>query len=706
MNIVGAPLTELQSKIEDEIGSLGLETYAGYVRAAYNAELYWPTCFPLYDRIRRSDPEVALIRNIWTSFARDIDFQWIIDWEDPTDADKEAVDFGDQVLDDIYLGLDVFVDTMVSYVPFLGFGVWEIVPGLRRKGWVSPDKTEWESQYNDNRIGVRKLAWRDHSSFERWDVDDTTGDVLGFVQRGGKTGETIIPFNQSIHLTFGDPHNPEGLAPLEAVWRLERIKYGLEVVQGIGFEHAAGHAKFEVEDEITADDRSIIAKAARAILTAQEGNYMTLPKKIQGSIVDVNFGAAGAILEAIRYFGLLKLQVFNMQWVAIASTAGTGAYSAMSDASRMFLDTYNAMMAGFADQTGRQLGKWLFSRNEFPGMTRRPKLVATPVEKMIPLTELSTFMQAFAMIFPLSEEDVKSIRRKSGFLSESLPLPEEIYTEPSKVKPEEEPEGGEEVPEAEPEPGEEESEPESESEGEEESEEEEKREEKLQRALMNFRFWCYISSPEVYTMLEKYSTGKFPKLSMKDLSQENMMSNIKSCVRALWTGEWDVADFYDSMSITIERGIYQAFEEGLAKYGIAMEDMTGDENAVMFRFMADQVYMLDGFAQSIADGSKANGGLLSTHFTRAELWANRYKEAVSLAAAMAAKDQNLRWDLGATEKHCSSCLRLAGKVKRGSLWFESGILPQSQVLECKGYHCQCALTPTTEPASRGPLPSL
>jgi len=433
---IGAPLNaQLQGnkdkKIDDaaEIGVLGLDSLSGYIRTAYNAELYWPTVFPLYDRLRRSDPEIAMIRVIWEAFGREVKFEWELDSTGVGSDDKAAVDFANEIMNDIMGGMDDFRDTMLAYVPFMGFGIWEVVAGLRQEGWKAPDSSGWKSKYNDGKVGIRKLAFRDHSSFERWDMDYDTGEVLGMIQMDLRNGTVNIPLTRALHITFGDAHNPEGLATLEAVWRLERIKYGLEVVQGIGFEHAAGHAMFSVTDTITSDDKSLIRKSARALMTAQEGNYIALPEAIEASVIDVPFQAAGALLEAIRYYGLLKLQIFNMQWVAIASTAKSGAYSAMADASTMFLKTYNSMMSGFADQIGDQLWIWLVKHNEDLVHVQKPKLVASPVEKTIPLDELGLFIDSFASLFPLSDDDISAIRRKSGFLSEMIPEDAKIIRE-------------------------------------------------------------------------------------------------------------------------------------------------------------------------------------------------------------------------------------------------------------------------------------
>lgn len=91
--------------------------------------------------------------------------------------------------------------------------------------------------------------------------------------------------------------------------------------------------------------------------------------------------------------------------------------------------------------------------------------------------------------------------------------------------------------------------------------------------------------------------------------------------------------------------------------------------------------------------------------SRIPMWVNRYNDVVNTAKIMAGGDKKLKWVLGPTE-HCSSCMKLAGKVKRGSLWQTSGIRPQSRSLACGGYNCQCSLQPTTDRASAGRLPSI
>lgn len=425
----------------NEIGTTGLKEFMGYVEEAFHQDLKWPGVQPLYSRLRRSDPEISMVRHIFSSLARSVDLQWQLP-DDPNDAEKAAGEFGDQVLDDMEGGSDRFLETLVSQVPFMGWGWWEAVPAVRSPSWTPPDPDDdWRSQYTDGRIGLRRLAWRDSSSFARWDMTER-GRLRGMVQQSAfPAKEVTIPLANSLHLTFGDANNPEGLAGLEPVWRLERIKYGLEVIQGIGFEHSAGYLSVSTDNTLSDLDKVEVAKCARAVLTAQEGNYAVWPKGATGEVKDINFQAGAAILEAIKYFGVLKLSVFMMQWVALSATTGAGSYAAMDDSSSMFIVFFNAMMEGFARQMDAQIGRRLFEWNRFPGMRTRPKLTVTPIEKKVSLADLAQILGPLSSVMPLGDDDLIAIRRKTNFLPETLPEVEE-EPEPELEPKEDDPEDG------------------------------------------------------------------------------------------------------------------------------------------------------------------------------------------------------------------------------------------------------------------------
>lgn len=421
-----------------EAGIGGVESFMGFIQEAYTHELRWPAVQPIYARIRRSDPEISIVRQLFTSLVTKINLHFELP-DNASDDEKRAQEFGMQVLDDMEGGWQSFMDTLISNVPFFGWGWFEVVHGIRSPDWSPSDPLDdWRSQYDDGLIGIRRLGFRDSGTFKSWVIDQASGKLLGMVQTPGiGIPDVTIPIENSLHVTFGDSNNPEGLSPLEAVWRLERIKYGLEIVQGIGFEHAAGYLNVVTQDNLSPEDKEMIKRSAKAIMTAQEGNYATWPKNVTGTIDDVNFSAAGAILQAIKYYGILKLSIYNSQWVSLSATTGSGSYSAMDDSSGMFLTTYNSMIESFVRQIDNQVFKKLFQINalSFPGMVNRPHLAYAALDKRIALAELGSFFSLMADTIILDDDDVRALRRKSGILADKIPESESESVIKSKSSP-------------------------------------------------------------------------------------------------------------------------------------------------------------------------------------------------------------------------------------------------------------------------------
>ena len=141
---------------------------------------------------------------------------------------------------------------------------------------------------------------------------------------------------------------------------------------------------------------------------------------------------------------------------------------------------------------------------------------------------------------------------------------------------------------------------------------------------------------------------------------------------------------------------------------VLMKELTNAEKDMLQQKINDQYPYITQFGAHIAINTQALGGKLTPLFLRADLWIARYDEVRTLAKAMACRDQKLEWVIGVAE-HCASCLKLNGKVKRGSYWTAQGVLPRvagSTVLDCGGYNCQCELRRTNKPVTPGPLPRL
>ncbi len=403
-----------------EKGSSTSSAWGTLISSIANTDFSWPEIWEEFDEIRRTNPEVTIVRMLYTSTARDVNLKY----EPPADftpEDEEFTDFLNSCLADI--DLEKFKETLITQVPLMGWGVWEIVPGLRVEGWKAPDGEIWESFNTDGLIGIRKLAWRDQSTLEKFKYNDV-GNAEFMVQRVWPAEAVDLLLANCLHLMYGDQTIPTGLSPFQAVTRLRRIKHALEIVQGMGFEHAAGHVKFTVKGKLTDEAKVQLEETAKALMTAAQGSYATeIEDQFEFDLEDVTFSAAADLLKTISYYGMVILQIFASHFIAVATTADTGSYSAASDHSAIYLAAFNAIMGGFAKQTGRQLARYLrlVNGDKFKNITAYPELKASEVKKVVDLSNLAQFLTAFSGVFPMSEDDAAMIRERSRVLPTEQP---------------------------------------------------------------------------------------------------------------------------------------------------------------------------------------------------------------------------------------------------------------------------------------------
>jgi len=178
-----------------------------------------------------------------------------------------------------------------------------------------------------------------------------------------------------------------------------------------------------------------------------------------------------------------------------------------------------------------------------------------------------------------------------------------------------------------------------------------------------------------------------------------MRRGIRSSVRGLWSNVFGRTDFVANMEASIRRGLRSAWAEGAGKAGILENELTQDELIARENFISNQFSYIGGFADSI-EASPKGVGKLTPFFERAEMWVNRYTDAVNQAFVMANENLKLKWFYGDTQ-HCEDCDYYNGKVYRAKVWARYGIRPQSILLACHGFKCKCEFVETDEPVTPG-----
>jgi hypothetical protein len=185
--------------------------------------------------------------------------------------------------------------------------------------------------------------------------------------------------------------------------------------------------------------------------------------------------------------------------------------------------------------------------------------------------------------------------------------------------------------------------------------------------------------------------------------------------RQLWSysleffrGEISDDQFESDFIAAIENQLTRAWNEGADEVGVLPEEMTEEDLGVLQGLIDEEVGYLTGLGVDIIDIKESTEGMSekdaldefrSRFRSRIDIWASKYNEMVNRAKIHFGNKTKLRWDLGATEKHCETCLALNGIVAYAYEWEQSGIHPGesgSAILACGGWACDCKLTETDE----------
>lgn len=181
--------------------------------------------------------------------------------------------------------------------------------------------------------------------------------------------------------------------------------------------------------------------------------------------------------------------------------------------------------------------------------------------------------------------------------------------------------------------------------------------------------------------------------------------SLNAAIRGLWAGTLTPMAATAAAESAIRRGIIQGAVEGTVECGISQEEWTGEEWEAVNLFIMNQYHYLPGFLSDVMTNSKANGGELTPLLDRVYLWVNQYGAIRVQMKTMACGNKKMIWTYGATEDHCDTCSFYVGKVYRNSIWKKYldpyDMLPHGSGLACGGHYCDCDLTPTDLPVTKG-----
>lgn len=225
-------LSEAQAKAT--LGVAGDNTHNGQIRAdEFLPELRGRKAIRKYREMRDNDSTIGAVMYAVEQILRDVTLK--VNPADDSEAAKREAQFVEEVLHDMDHTLDDHIAEALSFLSY-GFGWFEVI--YKRRVGPNERSDKKRSKYEDGRIGVRKIAARAPWTINKFDVDRTTGDVLGIEQSvGGFNNKNYIPLNKSLYYrTTSINGDPSGRSILRNAYTSYEYLNNLQAIEAIAVE--------------------------------------------------------------------------------------------------------------------------------------------------------------------------------------------------------------------------------------------------------------------------------------------------------------------------------------------------------------------------------------------------------------------------------------------------------------------------------------
>lgn len=279
--VTSASLARGEEPLPTEIvGTTGLRSYGGFVDEEFLPKLRGIQGVKFYSQMMNTNSVLGAIMFIIESLVRQVPWKW----EAASDnaAAKEQVEFIEGCFNDMS---HTFEDVVSEILSFLGYGwsYFELVYKLRKGDTDDPTT---RSQFNDGKVGIRKIEIRSQDTLWQWAFDPSDNGLRGMVQMdpfgGAFKGPVMIPIEKALLFrTRTTKNNPEGRSLLRPSVRDYHYLTRIQEIEAIGIERdLAGMPVFEVPPELLMSDAPPGHRALRALLE----------RMIQQVRVDERFG--------------------------------------------------------------------------------------------------------------------------------------------------------------------------------------------------------------------------------------------------------------------------------------------------------------------------------------------------------------------------------------------------------------------------------
>jgi hypothetical protein len=229
-----------------DIGSSGLRAFSGWVREEFLPQLVARQAARVYREMMDNSPIVGAVMFAILGVMRKV--EWRVEPANDTPAAQEAADFVESLRFDMS---DTWEDFVSEFLSMLGYGYapHEIVY-KRRLGPQPFGSSTPSSEFNDGKIGWRKLPLRGQDTVLKW-FFDPNGKVLGMTQQPWVGPLIDLPMEKMLLFRpTSHKQNPEGRSILRTAYVSYYFIKRLQEQEAILFERMSGLPCVYVPNEL------------------------------------------------------------------------------------------------------------------------------------------------------------------------------------------------------------------------------------------------------------------------------------------------------------------------------------------------------------------------------------------------------------------------------------------------------------------------
>lgn len=411
--------------LTSELGTTGLEYYGGKIEEEFLTMLQGEKQFKTYKEMSENDSVIASMLFAIEMLIRSV--SWDVEPISEDKEDQERAEWLKSCIDDMDLPFVEVISEILTMLIY-GFSIHEEVYKIRR----GPN-AETPSNYDDGKIGWRRLPIRGQDTIDQWNLTDG-GDVESIVQVAPpKYNSVLIPSNKFILFrTTARKGNPQGRSVLRGAYQAWYFKKKISLFEAIGVERdVAGLPICMVPPRIMRDDASAADKAIYDYVKQLVRNIRNDSQV--GVVFPQEYDENGKALYEFKLLSAAGTKQFNTNEIInrydarIASTVladfillgqqQVGSFALASSKTELFAIAIGAWMNSISDTFNRVAIPRLFYANGYTGPM--PKLIHGDIEER-DLKDVSAYVLTLANAGALTVPDEKLERhlRRIGGLPE------------------------------------------------------------------------------------------------------------------------------------------------------------------------------------------------------------------------------------------------------------------------------------------------